>query len=44
MGHALETVENCRTLIDQPLLTVTVGKYSCRIERKGAQSDYSVSD
>lgn len=44
MGHALETVEDCKTLIDHPLLTVTVGKYSYRIERKGAQSDYSVSD
>jgi predicted CXXCH cytochrome family protein len=44
MGHALETVEGCKTLIDHPLLTVTVGKYSYRIERKGVQSDYSVSD
>ena len=44
MGHALETVETCKTLTDQPLLTATVGKYSYRIERKGAQSDYSVSD
>jgi predicted CXXCH cytochrome family protein len=44
MGHALETVENCKTLIDHPLLMVSVGKYSYRIERKGTQSDYSVSD
>ena len=44
MGRALETVEDCRTLIDHPLLTVIVGKYSYRIERKGAQSDYTVSD
>ena len=44
MGHALETVEQCKTLIDHPVLTVTVGKYSYRIERKGTQSDYSVSD
>jgi len=44
MGHALETAENCKTLIDHPLLTVTVGKYSYRIERKGSESDYSVSD
>ena len=44
MGQALETVEDCRVLIDRPLLTVTVGKYSYRIERKGNQSDYSVTD
>ena len=44
MGHALETVEDCKTLIDHPLLTMTVGRYSYRIERKGAQSDYSVSN
>ena len=44
MGHALESVEQCKTLIDHPLLTVTVGKYSYRIERKGAESEYSVSD
>ncbi len=44
MAHALETVEECKTLISHPLLTVTVGKYSYRIERKGEQSDYSVSD
>ena len=44
MGHALETVEDCKTLIDHPLLMVSVGKYSYRIERKGTQSDYSVSD
>src|SRR5205807_8099818 len=44
MARALETVETCKTLIDQPLLTETVGKYSYRIERKGAQSEYSVSD
>ena len=44
MGQALETVDDCKVLIDRPLLTVTVGKYSYRIERKGNQSEYSVTD
>jgi Cytochrome c554 and c-prime len=44
MAHALETVEECRSLIEHPLLTVTVGAYSYRIERQGNHSDYSVSD
>src|SRR5208282_6886849 len=44
MGQALETVEECRILMDHPVLTGVVGKYSYRIERKGSQSSYSVSD
>ena len=44
MAHALETVEQARILIDHPLLTATDGKYSYRIERKGDQSLYSVTD
>jgi len=44
MGQALETVEDCKVLIEHPMLTVTVGKYSYRIERKGDQSEYSVTD
>jgi len=44
MGQALETVENCKVLIERPVLTVTVGRYSYRIERKGNQSEYSVTD
>lgn len=44
MGQALETVEDCKVLIDHPVLTVTVGKYSYRIERKGNESEYSVTD
>jgi hypothetical protein len=44
MAHALETVEQDRILSDHPLLTVTDGKYSYRIERKGDQSLYSVTD
>lgn len=44
MGQALETVENCKVLIEHPVLNVTVGKYSYRIERRGNQSEYSVTD
>ena len=44
MAHALETVDKSKVLIDHPLLTTTVGKYSYRIERKGNQSEYSVTD
>src|SRR6202051_5240136 len=44
MAHALETVEQTRILIDHPLLTATDGKYAYRIERKGDQSLYSVTD
>src|SRR5208337_4448389 len=44
MGRALEAVENCKVLIDHPVLTATVGKYSYRIERQGNQASYSVSD
>jgi hypothetical protein len=44
MGHAMETVEKCEILIRRPILTVTVGRYSYRIERKGSQSSYSVTD
>jgi hypothetical protein len=44
MGRALETVKECRILIDHPLLTAKKGRFSYRIERKGDQSLYSVSD
>ncbi len=44
MAHALEPVEQARILIGNPLLTATYGKYSYRIERKGDQSLYSVTD
>ncbi len=44
MAYALETVEQARILIEYPLLTATLGKYAYRIERKGDQSLYSVSD
>jgi nitrate reductase cytochrome c-type subunit len=44
MAHALETVGKSKILIDHPLLTTTVGQYSYRIERKGTESQYSVTD
>ena len=44
MGHALETVQECEVLAAHPLLTFKYGKYSYRIERKGNESLYSVSD
>jgi len=44
MAHALETVENSKVLTDHPVLATTVGQYTYRIERKGNESEYSVSD
>jgi Cytochrome c554 and c-prime len=44
MGHALETVELSRILIEHPLLETVRGKYSYRIERRGNRSIYSVTD
>lgn len=44
MAHALELVSECDILKTHPLLTFTDGAYSYRIERKGAQSTYIVSD
>lgn len=44
MGHALETVEKSKILIEHPQLETVQGKYSYRIERKGDQSVYSVTD
>jgi hypothetical protein len=44
MSHALEAVGTSKVLIDHPVLTTTVGKYSYRIERKGNESEYSVTD
>ena len=44
MGHALETVARCKVLIEHPDLTTVQGKYSYRIERKGDESIYSVTD
>jgi hypothetical protein len=44
MAHALEAVTTSKVLTEHPVLTTTVGKYSYRIERKGSQSEYSVTD
>jgi hypothetical protein len=44
MAQALERGEDSKVLIDHPLLTTTVGKYSYTVERKGNESEYSVSD
>jgi Zn finger protein HypA/HybF involved in hydrogenase expression len=44
MARALETVEQCRILIDNPVLAGAYGQYTYRIERRGDQSIYSVSD
>ncbi len=44
MAHALESVAECSILREHPLLTFSANGYSYRIERKGDQSFYSVSD
>lgn len=44
MARSLESVEQSRILIDHPVLTATYGNYSYKIERKGNQSLYSVTD
>ena len=44
MAHALETVAECGILRDHPLLTFSANGYSYRIERKGDQSSYTVTD
>jgi Cytochrome c554 and c-prime len=44
MAQALETVEKAKVLIEHPVLSTTVDKYSYRIERKGNESEYTVTD
>jgi len=44
MGHALETPEECTTFASHPLLTFRDKKYTYRIERRGGQVLYTVSD
>ncbi len=44
MAHAMETVAECTILRAHPLLTAKLGSYSYRIERKGDQSIYTVTD
>ena len=44
MAHAMELVPECKILKDHRLMTFSEGRYSFRIERKGEQSIYTVSD
>lgn len=44
MAHAMETIAECGILRAHPLLTFRSGIYSYRIERKGSDSLYTVSD
>jgi Cytochrome c554 and c-prime len=44
MAHALELGRECDILRTHQVLTFSEGKYSYRIERKGAESIYSISD
>jgi hypothetical protein len=44
MGRALETVEECEVLTGHRTLSFKDGKYSYRIERKGSQSLYTVTN
>ena len=44
MAHAMELVSECAILRDHPVLTFSEGNYSYRIERKGEQSVYTVTD
>jgi hypothetical protein len=44
MAHAAESVSECAVLRSRPLLTLTLGRYSYKIERKGDQSTYTVTD
>ncbi len=44
MAHAAELVAECGVLKSHPLMTFTSNGFSYRIERKGEESSYSVSD
>jgi hypothetical protein len=44
MARALETVGKANVLSEHPVLSVSVGKYAYRIERKGSESQYTVTD
>lgn len=44
MAHALESVVTSRVLSEHPILQTKVGAYSYRIERKGEQSLYTVTN
>ncbi len=44
MEHAMESVAECSVLRNHQLMTLNANGYSYRIERKGDQSLYSVTD
>ncbi len=44
MAHAMETVAECSILQKHPVMTVQLDRYSYRIERRGEQSIYTVTD
>src|SRR3954469_8829436 len=44
MAHAMELPAECDILESHPVLTFQAGSYSYRIERRGKQSIYSVTD
>jgi len=44
MAHAAETTAECSVLKSHALLKVRLGRYDYRIERKGDQSLYSITD
>ena len=44
MAHAAETNEECGVLRRHPLMKLRIGRYDYRIERRGDQSVYTVSD
>lgn len=44
MAHALEAVDQCQILIEHPDLETVQDTYTYRIERKGNESIYSVTD
>ena len=44
MANALEMVQNSKVLTEHPALTTTIGQYTYKIERRGSESEYSVSD
>lgn len=44
MAHAMETVAECNILRNHLVLTTQLGSYSYRIERRGNESIYTVTD
>lgn len=44
MAHAAERVDECALLASRPVLTFESGRYKYRIERRGKQSHYAVTD